>query len=236
LMHLFLVRVPQMDRFYHLHPQRTEPQAFVDTLPAIDAGHYKIFADIVRASGFPDTMVAEADLPAITGERFSGDDSYADAPPITTNANDNAAAPLSNGARMVWERDSGPLPSNRLLWFRFRVEDASGKPVSDLEPYMGMAAHAVFIRSDMSVFAHLHPDGSVSMAALMLAGASMNKNANQTSMPGMSMGTPANVSAAPVPAEISFPYGFPKPGLYRIFVQVKRRGKIETAVFDANVN
>ena len=34
---------------------------------------------------------------------------------------------------------------------------------------MGMAGHAEFVRSDLSVFAHVHPAGSVSMAALELA-------------------------------------------------------------------
>jgi hypothetical protein len=38
-----------------------------------------------------------------------------------------------------------------------------------------------------------------------------------------------------VAPEISFPYGFPKPGLYRIFVQVKRSGRIQTAGFEALV-
>jgi hypothetical protein len=234
LMHLFLIRAPQMDKFYHLHPDQTSVQIFDDDLPSMAAGHYKIFADIVRASGFPDTMVADADIPEVSGKSFAGDDSEATAPALAENARDNLVAALPDGARMVWERDSAPLASNQLLWFRFRVDDASGKPASDLEPYMGMAAHAVFVSSDFSVFAHVHPDGSVPMAALTLADASLGASQNPPkdsmagmAMPGMTM---------PLPAEVSFPYGFPKPGIYRIFVQVKRRGLIETGVFDAHVN
>jgi hypothetical protein len=239
LMHLFLIRTPQMDKFYHLHPEQTDQQSFTDNLPSIAPGHYKIFADIVRASGFPDTMVADADIPEMAGKSFTGDDSEASAPALSENGQDNLVAALPDGGRMVWERDSTPLASNRLLWFRFRVDDAKGKPASDLEPYMGMAAHAVFVGSDFSVFAHVHPDGSVPMAALTLADASLGASQN-SSAASMGMGIPGMTmpSAAhdPLPAEVSFPYGFPKPGVYRIFVQVKRRGLIETGVFDAHAN
>jgi hypothetical protein len=83
------------------------------------------------------------------------------------------------------------------------------------------------------------------MAALGLAAANLSQKPTETAaagstMVGMDMSMPA-MTAGTSPGraseeELSFPYGFPKPGLYRIFVQVKRKGQVETGVFDAKVN
>ena len=108
-----------------------------------------------------------------------------------------------------------------------------------MELYMGMPGHAEFVRSDFSVFANVHPAGSVSMAALELAQASLLPNVTGASISSLTMGHAGmgqrGDSAGPVSPEVSFPYGFPKPGIYRIFVQVKRAGRIETGLFDAHV-
>jgi hypothetical protein len=34
---------------------------------------------------------------------------------------------------------------------------------------------------------------------------------------------------------VAFPYGFPKPGHYHVFVQVKRAGVVQTGVFPVEV-
>jgi hypothetical protein len=245
LMHLFLVRTPAMDRFYHLHPEKQDGQTFSQQLPALPAGHYQIFADIVRASGFPDTMTAAIDLPEVPGKAPAGDDSEASAPALgaarpgdvassaqpsdAASARPSDAAPLADGGRMVWERPTAPLRARQALWFRFRVEDQAGKPAGDLEPYMGMAGHAEFISFDRSVFAHVHPEGSVAMAALSLAGLGPS---DMGDMAGMHH---TNAVALAVPPEISFPYGLPKAGDYRLFVQVKRAGRVQTGTFDMHV-
>jgi hypothetical protein len=117
--------------------------------------------------------------------------------------------------------------------FKFLVEDKDGKPAQDLHPYMGMAGHAEFVSADLSVFAHVHPSGSISMAAFEMAQA--NSSGGMPPNMQMTMHTAMPMSDASLPPEVSFPYGFPQPGNYRIFVQINRGGRIETGVFDAHV-
>jgi hypothetical protein len=232
LMHLFLVRSPRMDVFWHLHPQR-QGDGFSQNLPAMPAGHYQIFADVVLSSGFPVTMIGQIDLPsAISGQALTGDDSGIDG---NGGPSETAAATVysfTDGTRMIWERNAQPLQAGVSLILRFRVIDRSGNAAQDLEPYMGMAAHAAIVRSDGSVFAHVHPTGSVPMASFELAQASLPSSLEESAHRSMNMAQMLGEKIAP---EISIPYGFPRAGLYRVFVQVKRDGQIQTAVFDANV-
>src|SRR5205807_1422775 len=109
-------------------------------------------------------------------------------------------AELSGGYRMVWERPSEPLVAGRATEFRFRIEDAQGKPADDLELYMGMQGHAAFVKTDASVFAHIHPSGTVPMAALTLSQSIL-------SQPDPHAGH--TMSGARLPAVVSFPYALP---------------------------
>jgi hypothetical protein len=212
------VREPALDGVWHLHPTEKSPGLFTHPLPALAAGRYQLFADIVHADGVPETLVAELELAtAIAGQPLSGDDAAGEAPAAFDPA--RTVTELADGTRVVWERDAAPLTAKRPMWFRFRVEDRAGHPAEDLELYMGMLGHAAFVRNDRTVFAHVHPSGSVPMATLAIASGGAHHHHHE----------------ATLPSTVGFPYGFPRGGDYRIFVQVKRAGHVETAAFDARV-
>lgn len=236
LMHLFLLRAPGLDAMWHLHPEPVGGDAFALDLPDMPAGHYQVFADVVDPRGFPWTLVGSIDLPQIAARRaLAGDDSMWSGGQLVAPAGDSTSSALPDGSRIIWQRPAGPLKASVPLEFTFAVQDKNGRPAQDMEPYMGMAGHAEFVRSDMSAFAHVHPAGSVSMAALELAQAgtpaALESDQEAMSMP-MSMPMP---EAGPLPPEVRFPYGFPRAGDYRVFVQIKRAGRVETGVFDAHV-
>ena len=215
------------DRIWHLHPATANPMAHSSRRSrSLAPGLYSAFADIVSQNGFPWTLVGSINLPQINGAPLSGDDSAGEAPPLTSSS-DSTVDVLADGTRVTWHRESAAPRANVPMILRFEVQDQSGKPASDLQPYMGMAAHAEIVSSDLQVFAHIHPSGSVPMAALMMA--------STDSMAGMDMNASATAAASTSP-NLSMPYGFPRPGRYRIFLQFKRAGKIETAYFDTAVN
>jgi hypothetical protein len=210
-MHLFLVRVPDLDTIVHVHPVRGDDGVYVQQLPSLPAGRYAQFADIVLGDGFPVTGTGELELPALDCAPLAGDDS-------TWRGRAGQMAMLAGGAAMIFERPE-QLNAGAAQPLAFRVVEADGS-AAELEPYMGMLGHAVVVRADATVFAHLHPSGSIAMPALALA--------DPHAMHAM--------HAHRAVSRVAFPYGFPRAGAYRVFVQVKLRGRVETGVFDVTVD
>lgn len=215
LMHAFLVRQPEMDAFAHLHPTRIDERRFETSLPPLPAGQYKLYADITHESGFTQTLVCDVDLPSSASSTAPSDpdDSWS----VASKASTPYALPNGKVMHHVATADS------RL---QFTVVDSEGKPAR-LEPYMDMQAHAIVHSSDGAVFTHLHPFGTVSMTSQQLFA---KRERERFGKPfEVVCGLPAR------PDVISFPYEFPKPGNYRVWVQVKIDGQVHTGVFDTRV-
>ncbi len=259
LMHLFLVRDADLGALAHLHPVPQDSEHFESRLPPLPRGRYRVYADIVHESGFAQTLTASVELgaPSVAGPKAEVRTDPASTPKpfayARTDADDSwfvgtaAERPgrresrftLADGSTLTWERGAGAIVERRDVPLRFRVTAPDGTPVM-LEPYLGMTAHAVVTRTDGTVFAHLHPIGTVSMASQLaltlrtpadsVAG-SLGRRLSQADPPaGHSMPMPDGAMG-----QFSIPYGFPKTGRYRLWVQVKHAGHVQTGAFDADV-
>ena len=245
LMHLFLVRTPDLGAIAHLHPLPRDSASFEAALPAIPAGHYRVYGDIVHESGFAQTLTTEVEVRggaesagvSATDPRSDPDDSWFAGSTVADSAAEPAFT-LDDGAVITWDRGPKPLVAAQERPLLFRATEPDGSPAT-LEPYLGMVAHAIVTRADGEVFAHLHPIGTVSMASQM----ALTMRTPADSIPG-SLGRRMSENAwherhIPAPAgdggAFSIPYAFPRSGRYRIWVQVRHRGAVRTAAFDATV-
>lgn len=227
LMHLFLLREPGLDAFAHLHPVARDQKEFEATLPPLPAGTYRLYADVVHESGFPQTLVDRVTVPAssASGPPSDPDDSW-----HVAQGSGTRESPVEGGGTLLWHRE--PLKAGRETDLRFELRGPDGRP-APIEPYMGMQGHAVITRDDGKVFVHLHPMGSINMAAQQLFEREAGGMSAMSAMPGMDHSM--HTGHATASSAVSFPYAFPKPGRYRIWVQVKSGGQVQTGVFDADV-
>ncbi|MEX2282397.1 MAG: hypothetical protein WEE89_07930 [Gemmatimonadota bacterium] len=229
LMHMFLVREGDLAGFAHVHPVTRDSVRFTVALPSLPAGNYHVFADLVHESGATHTIVARATLadsssatgisPVADLPAADPDDAAWTGPAVGTMTSPTTT--LASGATMRWS-----IPQ------RIRVEqetdltvevvDAQGAPVP-LETYMGMPAHAMIQKDDGSVFVHLHPMGTISMAAQQALRVARDK------------ATTMSHGASAADSRVTFPYAFPKPGRYRVWIQVQQNGRVMTGAHDLTV-
>jgi hypothetical protein len=227
LMHLFVVRAPSMDAIAHLHPRRSAEGTFTQAVPPLPGGAYRLFGDIVHQTGLDETVATTVDLGAPTGgtlelpgSTFDADDAMAIVPRAGTST--APAFKFTDGRGQLRWLDPRTPHAGETIALELEAEDAHGRPLPGLEAYMGMAGHAMIVARDFSVFAHVHPTGSVPMAALALVdGAAPVDHSHHL---GMMFGP-----------RVRFPYVFPRAGDYRLFVQIKIEGRVETAAFDLMV-
>ncbi len=286
LMHMFLVRAGSMDVFAHLHPQRKDSATYVTPLPPLPNGKYLIFADITRLSGFsetiPDTIEIDNKIPAtlvsMDSSSLNRDDTYFITNPVSPSSSNQIATDgivvcgkpgvktlLPDGSTAIWEHAvNEPIAAGKLYDLTFSILDENGKPAI-LDPYLGMMGHAVVMKDDGSVYIHLHPVGSYSMASQQTM---LNRFEKETGPVNWDKITKSSVfmdsinqvvaqldamtekernkvlmgnmdhevdREHPEHSVVTFPYSFPTPGNYRIWIQMKRNGKILNSAFDAVV-
>ncbi len=137
LMHLFVVR-DDLAYFAHEHPEMTSPGAFRLRYRFPAPGRYRIFADVAPKDAGAQVLSVVVNV--------GGD------------AASSAKAAPSGPTRAALELPEGGVRSGRTFTATVTLTDDRGRPVKDLEPWLGAMGHLLLVNKDAETFAHAHPD------------------------------------------------------------------------------
>jgi len=227
-MHLIVVK-NDLSWFNHLHPTLKANGDFVVTTTLPSDGSYKIYADYTpegRAQEVPQHEFAtggKTPTPssvALTPNNMQGGwlkkkfESHPESKPeVKSGATyEVALMPMPT-----------PLKAGQDSMLHFQIRDAKGKPVKDLQPYLGAMGHCVILSNDTTKYLHSHPMATgVSHDMSKMGGMDMSKMSK----------TPAPKSGGP---DVIFHTNFPEAGRYKVWGQFQHKGKIITSAFVVNV-
>jgi hypothetical protein len=235
MMHLFLVSSTGMQALAHLHPVQTDSLIFTTEVPSVAAGPYLLFGDIMLENGLSLTVTRRIEIPPAPGAVTPSDsDDTWDRTANVTPVVPGAVRVMSDGYSMAWGGGDGPIRAGEPTDLRFILRDSTGTTAT-VRPYLGMAAHAVVVGHDASVFIHLHPMGTVSTTAQQVFALRDRGDTTQRGRLRTEKLESNEMTDMPMSGQLTFPYEFPKPGRYRIWVQVKPNRRVLTGTFDVDV-
>lgn len=136
LMHLFVVS-SDLGRFAHEHPELSGPGVFRLRYRFPAPGRYRIFADVAPKD-------AGAQILSGTLDVGGADVPLPESPRTETHV---AMTPPQDG-----------IPVGRTVTVTATLTGRGGRPIRDLEPWLGAMAHLLLVSQDGETFAHAHPD------------------------------------------------------------------------------
>jgi hypothetical protein len=180
-LHLIAVR-RDLTGFQHVHPVRAADGTWTTSL-ALTPGTWRLFADFVPAAdGENRTLGADLAVP--------GQFDPAPLPPVSRTAEVDGYTVTLDGDLVAGEESELTLSVSR-----------SGRPVTDLQPYLAAYGHLVVLRDGDLAYLHVHPAGE-----------------------------PGDGATEPGPA-VTFFSTAPSSGTYRLYLDFKHGDAVHTAAF-----
>ncbi|MFF3290303.1 hypothetical protein [Streptomyces sp. NPDC003023] len=179
-----IVASRDLTTYRHLHPVRAADGTWSTPVELPKAGGYRVFADFAPEAKNTGGLTLGADL-AVSGTSKPE--------PLPRSERKVSV----DGYEVTLGGDLRPGAGSEL---KLSVAK-DGRPVTDLQPYLGAYGHLVALRSGDLAYLHVHPNGE-----------------------------PGDGRTKPGP-EISFTATAPSKGSYRLFLDFQHEGKVRTAAF-----
>jgi Cu+-exporting ATPase len=193
-MHLILVG-KDLREFQHIHPELGPDGAYAVTT-TLPAGTYTLYDEFKRGER---TVLDQRELAVGAGQPAGAAHLAPDLAPKTV---EGVTVALQAPQTIRAGEEAG---------FTFTLT-RDGQPVTDLEAYLGAAAHVAVVSADSSEFAHTHGEAG-----------------------DHGHGGAAGAPTTPFGPRVSFEHTFAKPGLYKVWGQFSYQGRVITVPYVVEV-
>ena len=205
--HLFVIS-QDMEHFQHIHPELRPDGAWTIDVTLPREGYYKVLSDFLPAGGSWQFIVR----PLVTAG-YKGDLVGQSARLIP----DGGEPKIVDDMTATVSYDPAPFVAGLYGHLTFRLtETGSGRPVTDLQTYLGAFGHTLIMSEDMTDYVHAHP--------LDIVPGSDEDDPVFVIPPGADL---EKLRGGP---DVTFDGLMPKPGRYRAWTQFRRNDRIYTFV------
>jgi hypothetical protein len=188
-----------MTVFQHVHPELQPDRSWVIDVVLPRPGAYVVLSDFVPAGG----------LPQFVSRSLETADATHDLSPAILLERSHSFQTSTGDMRVTLRLDPKQVVAGTPARMTYTLTDsANGRPIIDLQPYLGALGHTLLVREGLSQYIHAHPtdeDGRLSMSR--------------------ARGGP----------DVTFDTLFAKPGRYRAWTQFQRNGQVHTVSFTFDV-
>lgn len=217
-MHLLVVS-KDLAEFYHIHPEQQADGSYRVSHTFPNGGDYKLYADFTPQGAVQ--VVEQIDVKVAGTERAK-----------VALVPDGKLEKTVDGLKVVM-KPSAEIKAGQELTLDFQVFDAkTNKPAADLQNYLGELAHFVIISEDLQDFVHAHPMAK----GEKMDGMKMDeKKSDDHSTGDHDHSGTKGTTTKPSQSEVSAHTAFPRSGLYKLWAQFQRGGKVINVPFIVRV-
>ena len=209
LFHLFVIS-QDMEHFEHIHPRMGDDGTWTIDTSVPKAGYYQVLCDFMPRGGSGQFLTA----PLITAN-YAGD-------LVTDSAHlqpDTVSRKNAGGLTAALSFYPAQPTSGQYVHLNLELTDAvSGKPVTDLQTYLGQFSHMLLMSEDMATYVHSHPINLI-------------VEQEDAAAPEYIIAPDADLDAIRGGPRVTFDALLPKAGRFRAWIQFQRNNRVITLPF-----
>jgi len=214
LYHLFVIS-QDMEYFQHIHPQEQADGTWTIDVTLPKAGYYKVLSDFLPSGGSSQFIARPLVTAGYDGDLVA-DSAHLVPDTKLTKVDGDITATVTYDPQQFLVGLYGHMTYHL-------TDTATGKPITDLQTYLGAFGHTLIMSEDMAEYVHSHPLDIIAQPD------------DDGGPPVFRIAPGADLEKLRGGPDVTFEGLMPKPGRYRAWTQFRRHEKIHTFAFTFNV-